>query len=91
MRTSQSQRDDEHSTETARRCSGDYSPDQQLDGETGEQDLALHRAGRERPGQDAPPRRQYHEETDNLINVADNSNQDELEDAKEASTESWMH
>ena len=48
---------------------------------SGEQDLVFHRTGRERPGQDAPPRRQY-EETDDLINVADNSNHDELEDAK---------
>ena len=40
VRTSQSQRDDEHSTETARRCSGDYRPDQQLDGETVENKIS---------------------------------------------------
>ena len=32
--TSQNERDDEHSTETARCCSGDHSPDEQFDGET---------------------------------------------------------
>ena len=34
VKTSQNQRDDEHSTETARCCSGDHSPDQQFGGET---------------------------------------------------------
>ena len=40
MRTSQSQRDDGHPTETARRCSGDYSPDQQFVGETVENKIS---------------------------------------------------
>ena len=38
--TSQNQRDDEHSTETARCCSGDHSPDQQFDGETVENKIS---------------------------------------------------
>ena len=78
--TSQSQRDDEYSTETARRYSGDHSPDQQLDGETVENKISyFHRTGRERPGQDAPPRRHLHEAANDPIYDAD---QDELEDSR---------
>ena len=40
VRTSQNQRDDEHSTETARCSSGDHSPDQQFDGETVENKIS---------------------------------------------------
>ena len=40
MKTSQNQRDHEHSTETARCCSGDHSPDQQFDGETVENKIS---------------------------------------------------
>ena len=40
VKTSQNQRDDEHSTETARCCSGDHSPDQQFDGETVENKIS---------------------------------------------------
>ena len=81
--TSENHRDDEHSTETARCCS-DHSPDQQFDGEDrGEQDLAFHRAERKRSEQDVPPRRHYYEGANDPICVADSSDQDELEDAKE--------
>ena len=58
LRTSQIERDNEHQTEPARRCSGDHSPDPQVcRRDSGEQDLAFLRAGRGTPGQDAPPRR----------------------------------
>ena len=40
VKTSQNQRDDEHSTETARCCSGDDSPDQQFYGETVENKIS---------------------------------------------------
>ena len=51
MRTSQGQRDDEHKTETARYCSGDYSPDQQFDGETVE-DMISYSTVQDVKGQD---------------------------------------
>ena len=40
VNTSQNQRDDEHSTETARCCSDDQSPDQQFEGETVENKIS---------------------------------------------------
>ena len=82
VKTSENQRDDELSTETARCCSGDHSPDQQFDGETVENKI-FHRAGRETSEQDAPPRRHYHEEANDPIYAADSSDQDGLEDARE--------
>ena len=62
VRTRQIQRDDELSTETARCFRKSRSSVWQRD--TGEQELAFHRTGRERPGLVAPPTRHYHEETD---------------------------
>ena len=77
VRKGQFQRDDEHSTETARVQIID------VDGETVESEIS-HSIVREggRPGQDAPPRR-HSEETYDLIYIADTSSQDEAEDAKE--------
>ena len=50
----------------------------------GERDPASHRAGRGRPGQDAPPRR-------HLIFVADTSSQDGVEDAQKTVEVPQMH
>ena len=84
MKTTQNQRDDEHSTETARRCSGDHSPDQQFDGETVENKIPRSTVQDVR-GQNETRLRDVtnYEEANDPIYVADSSDQDELEDARE--------
>ena len=79
VRTRQIQRDDELSTETARCFSGKQSPDQKFGSETVENKI-LHSTMQDGRGQE-----------DDLIYVAENSNQDEHEDAKEDCRGSQVH
>ena len=58
--------------------------------DSGEQDLAFHRAGRERSEQDALPRRHYYEEANDPIYVADSSDQDKIVTSRCAETEEGL-